>query len=281
MKLGKKICALALATVLMAGTVVTASAENSFVIVIEEPDIDLGDLGFKELEDGTLMVGQGSTLKDEIKAKDIVIPDNVDGKKVTWIGANAFNSLTTIKSVVIPDTITNIGSFAFMGCTNLESVTIPGSVTSVGQLAFFGCTGLESVTIVDGVTKIDMATFKGCTNLKSIVIPDSVVSITKGAFADCNSLTDVYYSGSKEQWEKIDIDWSDSTNVDENGNIIGTAVNSLKNAYIHFSVYETEECGTPDTDSKDSPDTGADGIVLALGVAALAGTAVVIYRKKK
>ena len=40
--------------------------------------------------------------------------------------------------------------------------------------------------------------------MTSVSIPESVTTIEKNAFSKCTSLTDVYYSGTEEQWNKID-----------------------------------------------------------------------------
>ena len=53
-----------------------------------------------------------------------------------------------------------------------------------------------------------------------MTIPDSVTSIGIGAFQECKSLTDVYYTGSEEQWKKIGIDSSNTY---------------LTNATIHYN----------------------------------------------
>ncbi len=41
-------------------------------------------------------------------------------------------------------------------------------------------------------------------HLESITIPDSVTQIGSNAFWGCHYLTDIYFGGTKEQWEAID-----------------------------------------------------------------------------
>ena len=106
-------------------------------------------------------------------------------------------------SYTIPDSVTRIGGDAFRDCTGLTSITIPNSVTSIGGSAFFGCTGLTSITIPDSVTSIGSYTFF-CSGLTSITIPDSVISIGNRAFFGC-TVKDVYYTGSKDEWEAISV----------------------------------------------------------------------------
>ena len=145
----------------------------------------------------------------------ITIPNSV-----TSIGEVAFESCTGLTSITIPDSVTSIGDLVFCDCTGLISIEIPDSVTSIGGNAFGGCTGLTSITIPDSVTSINWCTFYGCTGLTSITIPDSVTSIGREAFSDCIKLKDVYYSGTKEEWNKISIQ-------DYNEN--------LTNAMIHYN----------------------------------------------
>ena len=106
-------------------------------------------------------------------------------------------------SYTIPNSVTSIGYSAFEDCTGLTSITIPNSVTSIGGSAFDGCTGLTSITIPNNVTSIGSYTFF-CSGLTSITIPDSVISIGDRAFFGC-TVKDVYYTGSKDEWEAISV----------------------------------------------------------------------------
>ena len=111
-----------------------------------------------------------------------------------------------IEKIVIKTGVTGIGKYAFFKCDQLTKVTIPGSVTSIGYGAFESCTSLKNITIPDGVTYIGASMFMECTSLKSVSIPASVTRIDATAFIGCDSLTDIYYSGSEEQWNSISID---------------------------------------------------------------------------
>ena len=142
------------------------------------------------------------------------IPDSV-----TTIGDSAFESCSRLTSVSIPDSVTTIGWDAFASCSRLTSVNIPNSVTSIGTRAFFGCSSLRSVNIPNSVTTIGAWAFYYCSSLTSVNISNSVAKIEYGAFS-CSSLTDVYYSGSEEQWKAISI---------------GTYNDCLLNARIHYN----------------------------------------------
>lgn len=141
-------------------------------------------------------------------AKEITIPEKINGKTVTSIGKEAFydkdltsviipNSVVTINksafdsnlltSITIPNSVTNIGPCAF-ALNRLTSVTIPNNVTIIGYSAFYSNL-LTSITISNSVTIIDYAAFSN-NILTSVIIPNGVISIKNNAFA-FNRLTSV------------------------------------------------------------------------------------------
>lgn len=127
---------------------------------------------------------------------NIIIANTYNGLPVTGIGYQAFHANSTIKSVVIPDSVTSIGDSAFEFCTNLVNIVIPSSVTSIGSSAFRGCNKLTTVTIPNGITSIGFSAFSDCAALKSVVIPDSVTTIGNGVFSNCSELTEIFIPNS-------------------------------------------------------------------------------------
>ena len=63
------------------------------------------------------------------------IPSKIDGQPVIGIGESAFEG-NRLKSITIPDSVTNIGDCAFVDCLSLKKVSIPESVSHIGENAF-------------------------------------------------------------------------------------------------------------------------------------------------
>ncbi len=76
---------------------------------------------------------------------EIVIPDSIDGVKITSIGSSAFYDCDSLTSVTIGNGVTSIGNHAFYYCDSLKSIVIPDSVTSIGDYAFYYCDSLTSI----------------------------------------------------------------------------------------------------------------------------------------
>ncbi|MCI8975041.1 MAG: leucine-rich repeat domain-containing protein [Lachnospiraceae bacterium] len=139
-------------------------------------------------------------------------------ENIKTIGRLAFAE-SGLKSVVIPENVTEIEYGAFMACANLKEVTIPDTVSVIGTKAFEGTPWLkewldgtadtedgdflivgdgilmayrgnsEHVEIPDGVKQIGSETFKGHKEILDVAVPASVEKICAEAFRNCSSLT--------------------------------------------------------------------------------------------
>ena len=149
------------------------------------------DYEYNLLEDGTAEITK-YTGNEEV----LVVPDELDGYRVTVIGDNAFYSCQTLTGVIIPDSVASIGIAAFCSCENLTWITLPDSVISIGSGAFGNCNSLTAITLPDRLTSIEDYIFFGCISLNSINLPNSVKSIGYCAFSFCTHLDVITLPGS-------------------------------------------------------------------------------------
>jgi hypothetical protein len=132
----------------------------------------------------------------------IVIPYEHNGLPVVTIGDSAFSECYFLKSITIPDSVTNIGVNAFYHCP-LNSITIPSNVTRIGERAFESCYNLTNVEIPESVKSIDFYAFASCESLTKVSIPDNVTSIGEDVFYECFGVSIICSQGSyAEQYAK-------------------------------------------------------------------------------
>lgn len=129
-------------------------------------------------------------------ARNLVIPQEIDGHKIVAIDESAFANNGYMRSMTI-DAEVSISKNAFQNCLVLEKVTLNNPL-SIDEGAFSGCVNLKSVEINDTskIERIFADTFKNCNSLKSFTIPQNVKSIADNAFEGCSSLESVSFPDS-------------------------------------------------------------------------------------
>ena len=223
---------------------------NSVTSIGDGAFSDCSSLTSVTIGNNVTSIGDGA-FSDCSSLTNITIPDSV-----TSIGEVAFWGCNNLTSINIPSSVKSIGECAFSFCDNLASInvdtlnknymsengilftktrealiaypggkmtttyTIPNSVENIDAGAFMDCISLTSVTIPDSVMIIGEYAFSGCSNLKDVAIGNGITTIDDGAFEECSKLSDVYYTGSKDSWDKISI---------------GSSNEALLNATIHFN----------------------------------------------
>jgi len=119
---------------------------------------------------------------------DVVIPAQIEGKNVVGIGEKAFYQ-STIKTLVIPDTVAEIEYMAFCECQSLTSVSFSKKLVYVRASAFSDCTSLKKVDLsADTLQEIDNAAFYNCKSLEEVIFGKNIERILAVAFGECKSL---------------------------------------------------------------------------------------------
>lgn len=110
------------------------------------------------------------------KARNVVIPEEIENKAVTQIGSRVFQYNCIIVSAEIPESVTSIGAAAFSDCLSLSSVSLPQKLALLDDCAFENCAKLSSVKLPTTLTAIGDSVFKNCASLKRINIPKSITN---------------------------------------------------------------------------------------------------------
>ncbi len=126
-----------------------------------------------------------------------------------------------VTSVIMEGTITSVGSYAFDGFGKMTSIILPDTIKSIEEFAFWRCDDLPSITIPNGCTVIGNSAFNWCESLEVITLPATITEIQWNAFAHCVNLSDIYFAGTMEQWQSI--------NINRTGN------EELLSAIVHYN----------------------------------------------
>ena len=143
--------------------------------------------------------------------KDLVIPDEWQGKPVVGIKQNAF-SYCKAKTITIPDSVLTIGQSAFtqaetekivfgngiteipLSCCSyamkLKEIVLPENLENINDSAFSNTAIEGHIVLPDTVTRLGRQAFNS-TNIRSIRIGPAVASIGSECFNFCYRLTEI------------------------------------------------------------------------------------------
>jgi len=177
------------------------------------------------------------------------------------VAGGAFRGCSGLKSVEIPNSVTNLGRLSF-AATGLTSVVIPGSVKTIGNKAFHSCEKLTNVTLSEGLTLIDEEAFDE-TGITEIHLPESLVRIGEQAFEETplTSVTipkNVAYLDNEGEYDndlyggvfddcqqllEVNVDPANATYASYNGMLL---TKDLK-TFLYYPGGRTGECVIPNT----------------------------------
>lgn len=141
----------------------------------------------------------GGTLRGLDSLEEVIIPEGVE-----HIGMFAFNDCTSLKTILIPDSVVHMDEVngAFYGCSSLSLFKIGSGITSLGNV-FGKCSSLTSVVVPENVTELS-ATFQDCSNLTSVTLNNTLERIGARTFYNCTQLTNITFEGTIEEWNAIE-----------------------------------------------------------------------------
>lgn len=140
---------------------------------------------------------------------------------LTTIKPSAFQACVKLTEIELPDNLLKLGNYAFAG-SGITEIYIPDSVSleSTYEMPtskiFYGCKNLKTVVLGKNVTNCPTGIFGDCESLEIIVILGKLTKISTSAFYNCTSLSDVYYVGTEEEWNTIDIEIDNADIVNAN-----------------------------------------------------------------
>ncbi|MBQ3939913.1 MAG: leucine-rich repeat protein, partial [Oscillospiraceae bacterium] len=120
--------------------------------------------------------GWGSTFRESYIEK-IILEDGAQ-----YVPTNLCYGSEHIRTVVIPDTVTEIGGYAFQ-CASVSDIKLPDSIKKIGQHAFQD-SGITEIELPHGLTEIGSSIFENCAGITALVLP---ATVTAARFALSNS----------------------------------------------------------------------------------------------
>lgn len=128
------------------------------------------------------------------KLDEIIIPEEVyyngDIYKVNKIGDYALSHIRATK-VDLPSSIDIIGNESFAGAENLRSLSLPEGITEIGEYAFSGCK-FTSIKFPDSVINIQEGACYNMQYLEEIIFGENLEFIGSNAFEKCSNILNIY-----------------------------------------------------------------------------------------
>ena len=157
-----------------------------------------------DVEYGLRSDGTAAVLSYAGTAEDLTIPARANGCPVTAIGAGAFKSNTTLKSVTLSEGIQVIGDNAFQ-FSNLVQITLPEGLTSIGSHAFYNCNFVARYVFPSTLRKLGASAFAYNQKLRDVFfLGDVPADFGKDAFQTWQDYTPptLHYAIGTSGWTK-------------------------------------------------------------------------------
>lgn len=105
--------------------------------------------------------------------REIVIPEEIQGRPVTQIGEDAFSHYDLV-SLHLPDSIQKIKEGAFYDCDCLEKIRLSDDLRVIEDHAFDDCDALQELSLPESLEELGAFVFDSCELLDEVRLPDNV-----------------------------------------------------------------------------------------------------------
>ena len=102
-----------------------------------------------------------------------------------------FDGCTGLKSIIVPQGVTQVGNYFLSKCTGLIQVQLPQGLTRVGHYFLFGCSSLTQVQLPQALTRVGHYFLAGCSSLTQVQLPQWLTQIGSYFLSNCNGLTEL------------------------------------------------------------------------------------------
>ena len=182
------------------------------------------------MSEGITSIGE-ALFYDMQTLSEVTIPSTI-----TEIRARAFENCRKLKMIhfAANSQLQAIGDWAFYNCHNLRSLTLPEGVTNVGDAAFYGCNYLTEITLPSTMKKVADNAFALCPRMQTMYVNALVPpTIEAKTFEDVDRATPVFVPRGTIALYQADQYWSEFFNMAEydapSGNL-NTAVGNENHA---------------------------------------------------
>lgn len=162
---------------------------NNFSYTISADDSIYEDFTYTVDENGFVEI----TGYTNDTAVSVVIPDEIDGKKVVSIGKSAFEKHPTLEKITISDNVESIGQRAFYKCFSLNYIKLGRNVSTIDKYAFSLCEDngifasydekqINKLIIPESIPNLHQNAFF-YSNVEELIIPEYVTDINQQLLA--------------------------------------------------------------------------------------------------
>lgn len=141
-------------------------------------------------------IEQGAFTRSTIESIDL------SSTSITKIPYYAFSNCTSLRQVVLPDSLQEVGDYAFANSA-VEQVVFPSGVEKIGSYAYFSCKKLKEVVFSENIKEIGKVVFNDCISLEKVKGLSNLPYIGDRMFYNCKALKEVDLGGKIEKIIKL------------------------------------------------------------------------------